>query len=155
MKKSNETATPKHSSLFAGTMPNHLEELYDYERWSINIILVSFILFFSGLFLSFLNIENPLTEFIYDYYLDPIIAEETSDAGYNTVNTLTYAFILAMFVVSLAALLRFLGIDSSDYSLIALFPYVFWAVFVMFLKRSVPRELLLGMCLVWCCIDVC
>ena len=129
MKKSNETATPKRSSLFAGTMSNRLEELYDYERWSINIILASFILFFSGLFLSFLNIENPLTEFIYDYYLDPIIAEETSDAGYNTINTLTYAFILAMFVVSLAALLRFLGIDSSDYSLIALFPYVFWAVF--------------------------
>ena len=44
-------------------------------------------------------------------------------------HTLTYAFILAMFVVSLAALLRFLGIDSSDYSLIALFPYVLWAVF--------------------------
>tara|TARA_B100001559_G_scaffold249370_1_gene212729 strand:+ start:512 stop:1849 length:1338 start_codon:yes stop_codon:yes gene_type:complete len=129
MKKSKQTATPKHNRLFAGTMPNHLEELYDYERWAINIILASFILFFSGLFLSLLNIENPLTEFIYDYYLDPIIAEETSDAGYNTVNTLTYAFILAMFVVSLAALLRFLGIDSSDYSLIALFPYVLWAVF--------------------------
>ena len=34
-----------------------------------------------------------------------------------------------MFVVSLAALLRYLNIDSSDYTLIALFPYVFWAVF--------------------------
>jgi uncharacterized membrane protein len=110
-------------------MSNHLEELYDYERWAINIILISSTLFFSGVFLSFLNFDNPLTEFIYDYYLDPIIAEETSDAGYNTVNTMTYAFILAMFVVSLAALLRHLGIDSSDYTLIALFPYVFWAVF--------------------------
>ena len=110
-------------------MPNHLEELYDYEKWAINIILVSFVLFFSALFLSLLNIENLLTDFVYEYYLDPIIAEGNSDAGYNTINTLTYAFILAMFVVSLAALLRFLGIDSSDYSLIALFPYVFWAVF--------------------------
>ena len=129
MKRSNKTATPKRNNLFGSTMSNHLEELYDYERWAINIILISFTLFFSGLFLSFLNVDNPLTEFIYDYYLDPIIAEETSDAGYNTVNTMTYAFILAMFVVSLAALLRHLGIDSSDYTLIALFPYVFWAVF--------------------------
>lgn len=110
-------------------MSNHLEELYDYEKWSINIILISFALFFCGLFLSYLNLENPLTDFIYEYYLDPIIAEETSDAGYNTINTMTYAFILAMFVVSLAALLRYLNIDSSDYTLIALFPYVFWAVF--------------------------
>ena len=129
MKRSNKTATPKRNNLFGSTMSNHLEELYDYERWAINIILISSTLFFSGLFLSFLNFDNPLTEFIYDYYLDPIIAEETSDAGYNTVNTMTYAFILAMFVVSLAALLRHLGIDSSDYTLIALFPYVFWAVF--------------------------
>ena len=125
----NKTATPKRNNLFAGTMSNRLEELYDYEKWSINIILISFVLFFCGLFLSYLSLENPLTDFIYEYYLDPIIAEETSDAGYNTINTMTYAFILAMFVVSLAALLRYLNIDSSDYTLIALFPYVFWAVF--------------------------
>ena len=95
----NKTATPKRNNLLAGTMSNRLEELYDYEKWSINIILISFVLFFCGLFLSYLSLENPLTDFIYEYYLDPIIAEETSDAGYNTINTMTYAFILAMFVV--------------------------------------------------------
>ncbi|MFQ3344008.1 MAG: DUF63 family protein [Candidatus Poseidoniales archaeon] len=110
-------------------MPNHLEELYDYEKLSINIILATSIIFLIGLFLNFLDFSNPLTDFIYEYYLNPIFDEEFSDAGYNTVNTMTYAFILAMFVVALAAFLRYFDIDSSDYSIIALFPYVLWASF--------------------------
>ncbi|MFQ3321513.1 MAG: putative membrane protein [Candidatus Thalassarchaeaceae archaeon] len=110
-------------------MPNHLEELYDYEKLSINIILASTIIFSCGLLLNFLDFPNFLTDFIYEYYLNPILAEKTSDAGYNSVNTITYAFILAMFVVALAAFLRYFDIDSSEYTIIALFPYVLWASF--------------------------
>lgn len=125
----NEAITPKRKKHFAGLMLNQIEELYDYEKLAINIILVSSGLFFIGIFLGELDFTNPLTDFIYEYYLDPIIGEESNDKSYNTINTITYAFILAMFVVALSALLRYLGIDSSDYAIIALFPYVLWAVF--------------------------
>ena len=56
-----------------------------------------------------------------------MLQESSSDAGYNIPNTLTYALLLALFAVSLAAWLRYLGIDSSDATLLALTPYVFWA----------------------------
>ena len=108
-------------------MANPLEEMYDYERWATNIIILVTGLVIAGISLEFLEIENPLSNFLYDYYIVPVLQESSSDAGYNIPNTLTYALLLALFAVSLAAWLRYLGIDSSDATLLALIPYVFWA----------------------------
>ena len=55
------------------------------------------------------------------------VGERFRIAGYNVPNTLTYAILLALFAISLAAWLRYLGIDPSDATLLALMPYVFWA----------------------------
>jgi len=108
-------------------MANLLEEMYDYERWATNIIILVTGLVIAGISLEFLEIENPLSDFLYEYYIDPVMGEASSDSGYNIPNTLTYALMLALFAVSLAAWLRYLGIDSSDATLLALIPYVFWA----------------------------
>lgn len=108
-------------------MANPLEEMYDYEKWATNIIIVVAGLVIAGTSLEFLKIENPLSDFLYDYYIDPVLGEASSDSGYNIPNTLTYALLLALFAVSLAAWLRYLGIDASDATLLALVPYVFWA----------------------------
>ncbi len=108
-------------------MANPLEEMYDYEKWATNIIIVVAGLVIAGISLEFLKIENPLSDFLYDFYIDPVLGEASSDSGYNIPNTLTYALLLALFAVSLAAWLRYLGIDASDATLLALVPYVFWA----------------------------
>ena len=108
-------------------MSNLLEELEDYERWSINVLYaVGFLLCF-GLSLDQMSIDNILTDSIYKYYLDPITGEATGDSGYNIINTVTYAIVLGMFVIALSAWLRRLGIDGSDKTIIALFPFVLWA----------------------------
>ena len=108
-------------------MANPLEEMYDYERWAMNIIIGIIGLVFAGIALKSLQIQNPLSDFLYEYYIDPVLQESSSDAGYNVPNTLTYAILLALFAISLAAWLRHLGIDPSDATLLALMPYVFWA----------------------------
>jgi uncharacterized membrane protein len=108
---------------------NPLEEMYDYEKWATNALLLVGGLLFGAVALNVLGIENPLTDFLYQYYLDPIIGESSSDVGYNTINTLTYAALLGLFALALAAWLRRLGIDPSDATILALVPYVFWAAF--------------------------
>tara|TARA_B100001750_G_scaffold225558_1_gene217497 strand:- start:366 stop:1667 length:1302 start_codon:yes stop_codon:yes gene_type:complete len=108
-------------------MANLLEEMYDYERWATNIIILVTGLVTAGISLEFLEIENPLSHFLYEYYIGPVLGEASGDSGYNIPNTLTYALLLALFAVSLAAWLRYLGIDSSDATLLALVPYVLWA----------------------------
>ena len=109
-------------------MSNLLEEMEDYERWSINLLYVVGGLLFLGLALDQINVENFLTDTIYKYYLDPISGESTGDSGYNWINTATYAIVLGMFVLALSGWLRLLGIDGSDNTIIALFPFVLWAV---------------------------
>tara|TARA_B100000029_G_scaffold142939_1_gene138161 strand:- start:4511 stop:5791 length:1281 start_codon:yes stop_codon:yes gene_type:complete len=108
-------------------MANPLEEMYDYERWATNVIIGVIVVVTAGIALKSLEIENPLSLFLYDYYINPVLQESSSDAGYNIPNTLTYAILLALFAISLAAWLRHLGIDPSDATLLALMPYVFWA----------------------------
>ena len=108
---------------------NPLEELYDYERLTIQVLTVVMGLFFTGIALNELSIANPLTDFVYTYYLDPISGESTGDSGYNMVNTMTYGFVLAMFAIALSGWLRHLGIDPSDKTLLALLPFVLWAAF--------------------------
>ncbi len=56
--------------MLARVMSNLLEEMEDYERWSINLLyLVGFILL-SGLILGQMNVDNFLTDSIYQYYLE-------------------------------------------------------------------------------------
>ncbi|HJM23003.1 MAG TPA: DUF63 family protein [Candidatus Thalassarchaeum sp.] len=101
--------------------------MYDYEEWATKALLLVAGLVFSGVALNFLSVENPLTDFLYEYYLNPVLNESSNDAGYNLANTMTYAIVLALFAVALAAWLRHLGIDHSDAMILALLPYVFWA----------------------------
>ncbi len=108
-------------------MMNHLEEWYEYEQMVIKALTVIMTLFFAGIALHELDIENPLSDFVYQYYLDPIIGESTGDSGYNMVNTMTYGIVLAMFAIALSGWLRHLGIDGSDMTLLALLPFVLWA----------------------------
>jgi len=106
---------------------NPLEEMYDYEEWSTKALLLVAGLFFSGIALNVLGVDNLLTNFLYEYYLDPVMQESSSDAGYNLVNTMTYSFVLMLFAVALSAWLRYLGLDHSDAMILALLPYVLWA----------------------------
>tara|TARA_B000000475_G_scaffold253761_1_gene232258 strand:- start:687 stop:1940 length:1254 start_codon:yes stop_codon:yes gene_type:complete len=99
----------------------------DYELWATYFLYFVGTLLFAGLTLDQMDIDNPLTRSIYEYYLDPISGEATGDSGYNNVNTATYAIVLGAFVLSLSAWLRRLGIDGSDNTIIALFPFVLWA----------------------------
>tara|TARA_B100000886_G_scaffold81651_1_gene53123 strand:- start:108 stop:1388 length:1281 start_codon:yes stop_codon:yes gene_type:complete len=101
--------------------------LYDYEKWSIYALVAITTLLFSALFLNILDITNPLTDFVTNYYVNPVLDESGGDAGYNVTNTVTYAVVLALFVAALSAWLRVLDIDPSDATLLALLPYVFWA----------------------------
>ena len=101
--------------------------LYDYEKWSIYALVAITTLLFSALFLNILDITNPLTDFVTNYYVNPVLDESGGDAGYNVTNTVTYAVVLALFVAALSAWLRALDIDPSDATLLALLPYVFWA----------------------------
>jgi uncharacterized membrane protein len=101
--------------------------MYDYEEWATKALLLVAGLFFGGVALNVMGVENPLTDFLYEYYLNPVLNESSNDAGYNLVNTMTYAIVLALFVVVLAAWLRHLGIDHNDATILALLPYVFWA----------------------------
>ena len=101
--------------------------LYDYEKWSIYALTAIIALLLSALSLNILDISNPLTDFVTEYYVDPILDESGGDAGYNETNTITYAVVLALFVAALSAWLRILNIDSSEATILALLPYVFWA----------------------------
>ena len=107
---------------------NPLDELYDYEEWATKALLLVAGLLFGGIALNLLNVDNPFTDFLYEYYLDPVLSESSGDAGYNWVNTLTYGIVLTLFAVALSAWLRRMGLDHSDVMILALLPYVFWAV---------------------------
>lgn len=108
---------------------NLLEEWYDYEQAIIRVLAVITGLFFVAIALEQLSVANPLSDFVYTFYLDPISGESTGDSGYNMVNTMTYGIVLAMFAVALSGWLRHLGIDGSDKTLLALLPFVLWAAF--------------------------
>ncbi len=108
---------------------NPLDEAHPYETWAINALLAVFLLIFLGLGLEWAGIENFLSESLNEYFIDPIKGESTGDSGYNAVNTMTYAIVLGLFVVALSAWLRKLGIDPTDTTLLALLPFITWAVF--------------------------
>ena len=76
-------------------------------KWSIYALTAITVLPLA-LSLNILDIPNPLTDFVTEYYVDPILDESGGDAGYNETNTITYAVVLALFVAALSAWLRFL-----------------------------------------------
>jgi len=108
-------------------MGDSWEELYDYEKWSIYALTGISLAFFAALGLDSLDVKNPLTEMVMEFYIEPVLNDAGSDAGYNEINTITYAIVLALFVAALSAWLRFLGIDPSEATILALLPYVLWA----------------------------
>ena len=99
-------------------MENPLEEMESYELWATYFLYLVGGILFAGLALDQMSVENPLTDSIYEFYLDPILGEATGDSGYNNVNTITYAIVLGAFVLSLSAWLRKIGIDGSDNTII-------------------------------------
>ena len=111
------------------TVLNPLDETHEYERWAINALVAVFLLIFLGLGLEWIDVENPLSEALFEFFIDPIRGESSGDSGYNTVNTMTYAIVLGLFAVALSAWLRGLGIDPSDVSILALLPFITWAAF--------------------------
>ena len=56
-------------------MANPLEEMYDYERWATNAIIAVIGLVSAGIALESFDIENPLSDFLYDYYIDPVLQQ--------------------------------------------------------------------------------
>ena len=112
-----------------GAVNNPLDEAHPYETWAINALLAVFLLIFLGLGLEWAGFENFLSDALNQYFIDPIRGESTGDSGYNNVNTLTYAIVLGLFVVALSAWLRRLGIDPTDTTVLALLPFITWAVF--------------------------
>jgi len=110
-------------------MNNPLDEPHPYERWAINALLAVFLLIFLGIGLEWAGIENFLSNTLNEFFIDPIKGESSGDSGYNPVNTATYAVVLGLFVVALSAWLRGLGIDPTDTSVLALLPFITWAVF--------------------------
>ncbi len=110
-------------------MYNPLDELHPYERWAINLLFAVLLLLILGMGLGSIGVSNPLSEFLFEYYIDPIRGESTGDSGYNNYNTMTYAIVLGLFVLAMSAWLRGIGVDPSDASLIALLPFVTWAAF--------------------------
>ena len=108
-------------------MSDSWEELYDYEKWSIHALIGIAAILFSALALNALEFDNPLTRMVIEFYIDPVLDDAGSDAGYNEVNTITYAVVLALFVAALSAWLRILEIDPSEATILALLPYVLWA----------------------------
>ena len=110
-------------------MLNPLDETHVYERWAINALISVFLLILLGVGLDWADVKNPLSDSLFEYFVDPIRGESTGDSGYNNVNTATYAIVLGLFVISLSAWLRGLGIDPSDASVLALLPFITWAAF--------------------------
>ena len=106
---------------------NPFETLYDYEKWAIRILTIILLIFGFGFGSHFIGFNNPISDFIFRYFIDSIINETSGDSGYNYVNTAGYGLGLALFVVSLAGILRVAGVDGSDAMLIALLPWVLWA----------------------------
>ena len=110
-------------------MLNPLDEPHEYETWSINALVGVFMLILLGLGLEWIDFENPLSDGLFEFFIDPIRGESTGDSGYNMVNTMTYAIVLGLFAVALSAWLRGLGVDPSDVSVLALLPFITWAAF--------------------------
>ncbi len=103
------------------------EQWSGFERAAAGIIAMVGVLATAALLLSSSMPDNILTTILNEYFLGPVLAESSADAGYNTVNTVTYSVLLILFVIALSAWLRSQGMPHSDRAFIALFPWIAWA----------------------------
>lgn len=62
---------------------NPLDELYNYEKWATKALLLITKLLFTKITLNLLNVDNPLTDFLYKYYLNPMLNKSNNDTNYN------------------------------------------------------------------------
>jgi uncharacterized membrane protein len=67
--------------------------------------------------------REAIKDFIYTYYIYPIL----TDAGYNPVNTITWALMLGLMVFVLWKILKKLGIVIDKRFIAAVLPYIFVA----------------------------
>ena len=65
------------------TMENPLEEMESYELWATYFLYLVGGILFVGLALDQMSVENPLTDSIYEFYLDPILGEATGAVSYT------------------------------------------------------------------------
>ena len=55
--------------------------MYDYEEWATKALLLVAGLVFGGIALNLLSVENPLTDFLYEDYLAPVMHESSQDSS--------------------------------------------------------------------------
>ena len=67
--------------------PSHgFDEMYVWERWAVNALSLTLLLIFTGIGLVWAGVENPLSEALFEFFIDPIRGESVGDSGYNTVD---------------------------------------------------------------------
>ena len=98
-----------------------------WERLSISALGLIICLVGLALLSETLSPGNFLDTLFQEKFLDPIRAESSSDGSYNQINTLSYNFTLILSVISIAAILRKIGIAASECTIFALLPWVIWA----------------------------
>jgi len=103
------------------------DQLSPLERIAILMLSIVGLLVAAAVLLHDSNPTNPLSQILYQYFLGPVLAESSADAGYNQVNTFTYAVVLILFVIALSAWLRKTGMPASERTFVALLPWVAWA----------------------------
>ncbi len=74
-----------------------------------------------------LSPDNFLNSIFQEYFMNPIRDESMSDGSYNQVNTLSYNVTLILAVISIAAILRKVGMPATEFTIFALLPWVIWA----------------------------
>ncbi|WP_366931305.1 DUF63 family protein [Methanolobus sp.] len=67
-----------------------------------------------------MSLIDKLTQFINNYYIDPIL----HDSGYNIVNTITWAIILGICIFGVVKLLKKLDIEIDDRLTTSIVPFV-------------------------------
>lgn len=98
-----------------------------WERLSILLLGLIVCIVAAAIISETLSPGNVLDSIFQDYFLDPIRAESLADGSYNQVNTLSYNFTLILSVISIAAILRKVGISATECTIFALLPWVIWA----------------------------
>ncbi len=73
--------------------------------------------------MNIIEMSDAIKEFIYTYYIHPIL----TDAGYNPINTITWALMLGLMVFVLWKILKKLGIVIDKRFVAAVSPYIFVA----------------------------
>jgi uncharacterized membrane protein len=73
--------------------------------------------------MNIIEMREAITDFIYTYYIQPIL----DDAGYNPINTITWALMLGLMVFLLWKILKKLGIVIDKRFIAAVLPYIFVA----------------------------